>query len=263
MSILYGEGLESGFERLQLEIMKKIPDQSIFAWRAIHPHAASVHGLLSPTPSYFKDSQFSVDALQASLRPFSVTNIGIQITLRLNLFTTNARSIRLWVAALRCWGASRDLSSDPPRIQILLQERLVKIKSGIRIFQRVLPDTLWTQNIRTRASSELVKLFVPSSDQIDHLERTGTIFPTVQDLRLKKMSSDDNTVTLLLCNEASRSDEECDYLEMDGEQSHDALRSASPARSPTLCPETVDEDVMVLPSSRYTPGLDDGTDLSM
>ncbi|KAH8602443.1 heterokaryon incompatibility protein-domain-containing protein [Bisporella sp. PMI_857] len=37
MPILYGEGLKAAFKRLQLEIIKVSPDQSIFAWRAKVP----------------------------------------------------------------------------------------------------------------------------------------------------------------------------------------------------------------------------------
>jgi hypothetical protein len=54
MPILYGEGLENAFERLQLAIIGKSSDQSIFAWTLNEvPPADYACGLLAPSPSLF------------------------------------------------------------------------------------------------------------------------------------------------------------------------------------------------------------------
>ncbi|KAK4561499.1 hypothetical protein LTR86_004817 [Recurvomyces mirabilis] len=52
MPLLYGEGAEKAFMRLQLEIIKKSTDESIFAWRV--PDAAMWYGLLASSPRAFR-----------------------------------------------------------------------------------------------------------------------------------------------------------------------------------------------------------------
>lgn len=185
MPILYGEGLKGAFERLQVEIVKKSSDQSIFAWRLDEAPSSGPYGLLAPSPSYFKNSQFSVKALRVRLRPFYITNIGIQITLRLNLHSTlllnpsgseetGDRSDAVWAASLRCWTyTGGPQGPDYRRIQIYLRERQTAISSGFRVFQRVLPHQLGVQD--DRIVSELVEICVPSPDQIMHLEQSGGI----------------------------------------------------------------------------------------
>ena len=68
MPLLYGEGAQRAFRRLQEEIMRYSDDHSLFAWKSLHagsfvpgPHGAdvssSVSGLLAASPDYFA-SQF-------------------------------------------------------------------------------------------------------------------------------------------------------------------------------------------------------------
>jgi hypothetical protein len=56
MPLLYGEGAVKAFVRLQLEILKKTGDDSIFAWLPDEndSHLQPWHGLLAPSPSGFK-----------------------------------------------------------------------------------------------------------------------------------------------------------------------------------------------------------------
>jgi hypothetical protein len=51
MPIIYGEGLQKAFKRLQWEIIKMSPDETLFAWHADR----ETSGLLADSPADFKD----------------------------------------------------------------------------------------------------------------------------------------------------------------------------------------------------------------
>jgi len=84
MPVIYGEGLSSAFKRLQLEIIKTSPDQSIFAWSAPRNNS----GLLAESPADFAQSSSIIQGTEgphwwATYVPFSMTNFGISINLPL------------------------------------------------------------------------------------------------------------------------------------------------------------------------------------
>jgi len=94
MPILYGEGLKKAFRRLQLEIIRMNSDQSIFVWQA--DRASS--GLLAESPHNFAASGLDFVWKQTTLRPYSMTNIGLLVDLP--LWTAPDGSLLL---AIRCW----------------------------------------------------------------------------------------------------------------------------------------------------------------
>jgi len=67
MPLLYGEGGRS-FQRLQLEILQKYPDESLLAWR---PHIKGPHSVLAKNPDDFKNFTQSVNfcAIMSSTKP--------------------------------------------------------------------------------------------------------------------------------------------------------------------------------------------------
>lgn len=77
MPLLYGEGAFNAFQRLQIEIMRKVPDESIFAWTSDEPAS----GMLAPTPSCFANSSeicnFNQHFRRVFRRPFAMSNIGL------------------------------------------------------------------------------------------------------------------------------------------------------------------------------------------
>ena len=74
MPLLYGEG-EKAFMRLQIEIIRKSDDESIFAWTS----QDDLWGMLAASPRAFKDSGRVVNfQLKPELRkPYSMTNKGL------------------------------------------------------------------------------------------------------------------------------------------------------------------------------------------
>ncbi|KAL5331108.1 hypothetical protein ACEPPN_000637 [Leptodophora sp. 'Broadleaf-Isolate-01'] len=97
MPILYGEGAQSAFRRLQVEIMKTSFDQTIFAWRGNY----QTSGLLAKSPSDFATTPKLGLQKPNMLAPFVMTNVGLSITLSL-LKSTKDHEHGTLQAALQC-----------------------------------------------------------------------------------------------------------------------------------------------------------------
>ena len=74
MPLLYGENRKA-FMRLQLEIIKKSDDESVFAWKSDD----LAWGMLAPAPIAFKDSWNVVAYPNMNSLPYSMTNKGLEI----------------------------------------------------------------------------------------------------------------------------------------------------------------------------------------
>lgn len=84
MPMLYGEGGEKAFLRLQEEIMASSDDQTLFAWRDENASPHARYGLLATTPKFFKDSSRKVPYENWQCRPpYQITNRGLQVELPL------------------------------------------------------------------------------------------------------------------------------------------------------------------------------------
>ena len=80
MPLLYGEGAEKAFIRLQTEIMKDSDDESLFAWTSDQTSSS----LLAERPSYFANSgdiTLPYDNGGIWRPPYSLTNQGLEIAL--------------------------------------------------------------------------------------------------------------------------------------------------------------------------------------
>jgi len=85
MPILYGEGGERAFERLQIEIIGTIADHSILAWRRDDNDSS---GPLAKSPADFAHGRtiaISVGDV-SDIRPFSLTNAGLEINLPISTY---------------------------------------------------------------------------------------------------------------------------------------------------------------------------------
>jgi Heterokaryon incompatibility protein (HET) len=86
MSLLYGEGLERAFRRLQEEIMRYSDDHSLFAWRS-DTGPAKGSGLLAASPHWFRASgEYEHKQDRENQKPYQMTNKGICIPLRLQQY---------------------------------------------------------------------------------------------------------------------------------------------------------------------------------
>jgi len=90
MPLLYGEGAEKAFVRLQLELIKKSSDETIFAWTS--PWGGSplfMHtwlGLLAPSPKAFRGAAHICEHMRSLVyqlsegNKYEITNRGIHLT---------------------------------------------------------------------------------------------------------------------------------------------------------------------------------------
>ena len=110
MPPLYGEG-ENAFQRLQLEILRKTDDESIFAWDGKHNGLNSTgfphEGLLASSIQAFEKSwRFQRAVFDADRMPYTMTNKGLYIELLLypplGPFTTPLSSLEALTAPLNC-----------------------------------------------------------------------------------------------------------------------------------------------------------------
>ena len=130
MPLLYGEGAEKAFIRLQIEIMKDSHDESLFAWTSYHSYS----GLLAERPSYFEYSGDIVVPRPTGriLRPpYSVTNLGLEIALpkkHLHLSRDDG-FVRLF---LRCGRRSDTNEFVNATTQALYVELDLKLGRGVR-----------------------------------------------------------------------------------------------------------------------------------
>ena len=96
MPLLYGEGRERAFRRLQEEIMRYSDDHSIFAWSS-GTATGSSSGLLAPSPDYFRETgKYVHEPSKESDQPFHMTNKGLSIQLPLQ------KSQGSYVASIDC-----------------------------------------------------------------------------------------------------------------------------------------------------------------
>ncbi|KAI1759688.1 HET-domain-containing protein [Hypoxylon sp. FL1150] len=98
MPMLYGEGAEKAFIRLQEEIMKQSDDQSLFAWVNPYMRPSEQTGLLASYPSCFLDSNDMIPYQDWEPRAsYAMTNCGLKIDLHLTPVDGD-----IFLAALNC-----------------------------------------------------------------------------------------------------------------------------------------------------------------
>jgi hypothetical protein len=118
MAPLYGEGANA-FLRLQLEIIGKTDDQSIFAWTQITPMQISTIstelGLLAGSPAAFLNSQdIQQKVLPGKMPSYSVTNRGLRLEQQTLLPiewlgpSLDVKSPNLYLAVLNCSQGTTD-----------------------------------------------------------------------------------------------------------------------------------------------------------
>lgn len=91
MPTIYGEG-KAAFRRLQEEIMKRAPDQTLFAWDNDTYFEAGEYGLLAPGPSLFQAS--------ADLVPTPPENLSDAVRAFLEAFTIDGSEVRSFIVHL-------------------------------------------------------------------------------------------------------------------------------------------------------------------
>jgi hypothetical protein len=172
MPILYGEGQKNAFKRLQLEIIKSSPDQSIFAWRANRESS----GLLAESPLDFADSGAihpgnPLPTSSTAVSSYSMTNMGLSINLPIR-HGLDMPEAGLVLAALRCW---IPVDGTFRRIQVYLRHihRISPTESGQRIYRRERCNTLELTSLSDDKGPRQ-NIYVLEEEQFDHVELIDT-----------------------------------------------------------------------------------------
>lgn len=111
MPLLYGEG-DKAFLRLQTEIMRVSDDESIFAWYD-STLSNSVYGMVAKSPAAFRDSGDIELLHNDSATPYSMTNKGLQIQLKLIPPSGRTQAQRMRQARASTYGSDTDLFFVP------------------------------------------------------------------------------------------------------------------------------------------------------
>ena len=98
MPLLYGEGAEKAFFRLQIEIMNSRDDESLFAWTSNQ----YISGMLATSPKDFAHSGNIEQCLRSSRRPYLMTNKGLEIHVPSKHVNQESKRGRILVF-LQCW----------------------------------------------------------------------------------------------------------------------------------------------------------------
>ncbi|KAL8688320.1 MAG: hypothetical protein Q9218_005744 [Villophora microphyllina] len=102
MPLLYGEGAEKAFIRLQIEIINKHEDESIFAWTADIQRAS----ILAPHPKYFSNSA-AIHPIPKDLgHPrYWITNRGLAMKVSPDAFLASGENEYEITIPLRCYNS--------------------------------------------------------------------------------------------------------------------------------------------------------------
>ena len=95
---MYGEGGERAFERLQLEILQRSDDETIFAWKG----SRAMSGLLAKSPSDFSDCDNTACSIRMPRKEYAMTNKGIRMEFHLSRSCKYPEGIDYWLAPLNC-----------------------------------------------------------------------------------------------------------------------------------------------------------------
>ncbi|KAL9032683.1 MAG: hypothetical protein Q9180_006361 [Flavoplaca navasiana] len=156
MPLLYGEGKERAFLRLQEEIMKYSADHSLFVWKAesrgpMETYSCST-GLLAPSPECFRSAgDYRRISQHRNSRPYQMTNRGVAIDLPLVYHEKND-----FIGALNCH------DQDMKPVGLCLR------KVHGNHYCRVRPDKIW--QIQRAQLGPLQSIFVKKRADlfIDH-----------------------------------------------------------------------------------------------
>lgn len=199
MPILYGEGAEASFTRLQTEIIKRTPDQSLFAWGILGQEDAPVHHhtkleefdddaqtgtlpILARSPRDFAGMErvvLATPTVPRDVEGYEMTHRGLKMKVKLVQVGKgkHASAQRYYIASLDC----RHEFEDPiDRLGIFLAETEVPnvlVRTRTRKHTRVSGEDLESEGCKERwvyisnevaaaVDGEEEKLFVHARDLI-------------------------------------------------------------------------------------------------
>lgn len=148
MPLLYGEGKERAFRRLQEEIMKYSDDHSLFAWK-LENRPKHKSGLFAGSPDCFQGTgDYEHKPNRYNNKPFQMTNKGISIDLYLQRYQN------LYIASIDC------LHDDKHYLGIYLE----CLSSETQQYRRIKTDEIC--RVVSSGRGELTSIYVKPPDDI-------------------------------------------------------------------------------------------------
>jgi hypothetical protein len=148
MPMLYGER-QNAFLRLQEEIIRKSPDDSIFAWTAENGSCSTYRGLFARSPSEFEHSHL---VLQGN-GTFASSNMGLRVEMDIFHVVSHPEDDNLFLGRLSAlW--SKDTSWNSGRKQIAIVLRMTEPQKFARVFCNKVED--WTERHTQRCTKEVI-----------------------------------------------------------------------------------------------------------
>ena len=140
MPLLYGEGAEKSFRRLQEMIVKQTDDESIFAWSASSEEVEKrpFWGLFAPSPAYFKDSsEYTIPQFKAwrDGNPVEMTNKGLRVSFTLYPCPGDDSKTQ-FLAVLNC-SRQRNLDDELSGAFVIILQKLSDFEDQ---YARIVPD---------------------------------------------------------------------------------------------------------------------------
>lgn len=202
MPMLYGEG-EAAFTRLQKEIMKSSDDHSIFAWNMPYSEKELYTVALAISPKPFLSCGSVVRDKRVVRSPFTVTNLGLSISLPL---------IHSWYGGIDIVGlnCSRELRGCDDPLDILpdgrtscrrLQVWIFLRQVQTNVYQRVhIPASIiflqqmYSNSARSTKTSLFIEIYEYPRNRL--LLLPDVLIPTIQESTLTSPFSSGLMITL-------------------------------------------------------------------
>jgi hypothetical protein len=165
MPMLYGEG-DNAFRRLQEEIIRTTPDESIFAWRAVEGSISSCSGLLAKSPNDFEGSQF-IQFMRDDRTQFATSNLGLRL--------------ETWIYPLLDGGCDEVWDDSIFALSLCVMENRSTVALLVRRlssthYTRVSPDTFKTSKHLSASRSSLETVYVEHTPRIPSSFRSRAMY---------------------------------------------------------------------------------------
>lgn len=156
MPLLYGEGAEKAFYRLQQAFLQISDDETLFAWAADAEDIAPkpYWGLLAPSPRYFRHSgNYIIPRFKTHRhgRPVDMTNGGLRISFTVQ--PLGDAKDHLFLAALNCAGAGAGVGDELSTTFALCLQKMSHFESQ---YARIAPHQHFT--VDTNGNSPELRL---------------------------------------------------------------------------------------------------------
>ena len=165
MPLLYGEGGESAFKRLQIEILAKSHDESLFAWT---DQASKPSGIFADSPKRFANSGDILTSLRGNEEimrpPCAITNRGLEIAIPDSLPGKNDA----FPLCLNCFRASNRGRPKAICIQIRLRNRIAFRTRTHLMNPEDFPEPYERTTLRTLSNSFKTPVIYTSLFQANH-----------------------------------------------------------------------------------------------